>query len=145
MRDHPEYPDPQRFLNAAQHYFFRHEDLLHLRFEQYSRYFAARRELSGEARADAQEDTIQDDDGQENSTYHALLLPKQSYFSVLDPRLVIPIKMDAERRFEAVSPKLSNLPIKETTFMKGRLNVNERQILLSLRSALTRLHAILLI
>ena len=74
-----------------------------------------------------------------------MLLPKQSYFSVLDPRLVISIKMDAERRLEAASPKLSNLSIKETIFMNEKINVNERQILLSLRGALTRLHAILLI
>ena len=71
--------------------------------------------------------TIQDDDRQENSAQHVLLLPKQSYFSVLDPRLVVSIKMDAERKFEAASSKLSNLSIKATIFMNMRLNVNKRQ------------------
>ena len=61
LRDHPEYPDPHRFLNAAQHYLFRHRDLQHLRFEQYNRYFAARRELTGEANADTREDTLLED------------------------------------------------------------------------------------
>ena len=89
--------------------------------------------------------TIQDDDRKDNSTQHALLLPKQSYFSVVDPRLVISIKMDTKRRLEAASPKLSNLPIKGIIFMNGRLNVNKRQILLSLRGALTMLYGILLI
>ena len=67
LRDHPEYPDPHRYLNATQHYFFRHKDLHHLRFEQYNRYFAARRELSGEAKAEAQEDTVQEEDRQQKA------------------------------------------------------------------------------
>ena len=71
-------------------------------------------------------------------------MPKQSYFSVLDPRLVVSIKMDTERRFESAHPKFSNLPVKWAIFMNGGLVVNTRHILLSLRGALTTLHGVLL-
>ena len=94
--------------------------------------------------ASSRTNAIQHDNRQDNSTYSTLLWSKP-YFSVIDPRLVISIKMDTERRFEAASPKLSNLPIKGAVFMNGALNINKRLILLSLWGALTRLHGILLI
>ena len=36
---HPEYPDPDCYMNGTQKYFFRHASLQHLRLEQWSRYF----------------------------------------------------------------------------------------------------------
>ena len=50
-----------------------------------------------------------------NISYYCLYLT--SYFSALHPLLVISIKMDTERRFEAASPKFSSLPVEGTVLM----------------------------
>ena len=39
LKQYPQYPDPQFFLNNTGNYFFRHPDLRHLRLEQFNRYF----------------------------------------------------------------------------------------------------------
>ncbi len=51
LQAHPDYPDPECYLDPTQQYFFRHADLLHLRLEQYKRYFAATKETAEETGA----------------------------------------------------------------------------------------------
>ena len=50
-----------------------------------------------------------------NKNYYCLY--STLYFSALHPLLVISIKMDTERRFEAASPKFSSLPVEGTVLM----------------------------
>ena len=44
----PDYSDPTHYLSPVQHYFFRHEDLLHLRIEQFVRYFSIHKDENAE-------------------------------------------------------------------------------------------------
>ena len=38
VKNHPDYPDANYYLNHIQKYYFRHPDLRHLRHEQFNRY-----------------------------------------------------------------------------------------------------------
>ena len=60
-KEHPNYPDPEYYLNFTQKYFLRHESLRHLRVEQFNRYLW----MSGQKGSDLStlttaEDTIED-------------------------------------------------------------------------------------
>ena len=61
LKEHPNYPDPEYYLNFTQKYFLRHESLRHLRVEQFNRYLW----MSGQKGSDLStlttaEDTIED-------------------------------------------------------------------------------------
>jgi hypothetical protein len=58
-RDNEDYPDPDYYLNYTQKYFFRNAELLHLRAEQFNRYFS----LCGDSeRSVTLDDTCEDDE-----------------------------------------------------------------------------------
>lgn len=66
LEKHPDYPDPACYMNFTQQYFLRHGDLLHLRIEQFNRYFYLGREgRAGEASA-VREDTREDEEARDD-------------------------------------------------------------------------------
>ena len=66
LEKHPDYPDPQCYMNGTQKYFFRHQDLRHLRLEQWTRYFC---NDSGHAQTDEDTHGLTEMDGP-SDTHH---------------------------------------------------------------------------
>ena len=72
IEKHPNYPDPQYFLNYTQKYFFRHESLRHLRVEQFNRYLTSCDSDNNAKTSHTAEDTIEDvpEDAPPTETHH---------------------------------------------------------------------------
>eukprot|EP00973_Karenia_brevis_P094463 12422633-Karenia_brevis.AAC.1 len=62
IKTHLTYPDPHYYLSHTGKYFFRHEELRHLRLEQFNRYFSLTDEGSNARKAPTIEDTCEDED-----------------------------------------------------------------------------------
>ena len=67
IEQYPDYPDPMFYLNHTGSYFFRHENLRHLRIGQYNRYFSTNSEKGA---AETLEDTCGDEDMQPKPDHH---------------------------------------------------------------------------